>query len=280
MTSVRRRMGNLGAWILTASALSSGCLSFCHPIAHPSVEEIRNCSTLPPCSRNHVHVFLVNGMDPLDIANLSGVRDYLVSIGFIKTYHGQVYHTGTMARDIRRLHREDPDAHFALIGYGYGANRVRELANALRTDGIFVDLVVYFGANGAENSQETRPDNIGRVVNLRTKSENADESFMNDALNITYSDVSSFGAPAHPYTLETLARELMMVASAVPIIETLPAPAVPSRVPTMPRAADRRDDWDFLKYRSAFEQAPTPTLPPPPPPTKEPAPLPSSIGRI
>src|SRR5439155_11479436 len=113
-----------------------------------------------------VHVFLIHGMDPLDFANLSGVRDYIQSLGFIKTHYGQLYHLWEFKKELRRVHEEDPEARFVLIGFSFGANMVRELANAVKQDGIVIDLLVYLGGNTLENTPPNRPDHVLHIVNI------------------------------------------------------------------------------------------------------------------
>jgi hypothetical protein len=280
MASARRKLGNMGSWLLAASALSGGCLSFCHSTGQPPPEQSSACHAVPPGCRNHVYVFFIQGIDPLSVSNLEGVRDYVQALGFIKTYYGYLYHAGTIAKEIRRLHGEDEQAHFVLIGYNLGANRVRDVANAVRSDGIFVDLIVYLGGHTMEKVPEMKPENVGHVVNILTKDWLGDGPVLNDATNVTYTDVSFFGAPTHHYTLETLAHELTAIAEMVPVVELLPTPPVElAPVPKMPRASAPRDEWDFLKPRSPYGEQAAPTTTPAKPSPRETVP-PSSVGRI
>ncbi len=193
MTGRRGSIRKLSGWLLAASALSSGCLSFCHSTGQPPPEQKSACNTLPRYCRNHVYVFFIQGIDPLCVSNLSGVRDYVQSLGFIKTYYGQLYHAGTIAKEIRRLHGEDENAHFVLIGYNLGANGVRDVAKAVQRDGISVDLIVYMGGIALEDVPEMKTANVGRVVNIRTKDWLGNGPVLEDAVNLTCTDVSFFG---------------------------------------------------------------------------------------
>src|SRR5437763_11677820 len=93
MEPQRHRPGWLGGLLLALTLLgSTGCLSFCHPIDPIAPEQAAPAQALPEACRHHVYVFFIHGLDPLDFANLSGVRDYVQSLGFIKTYYGQLYH--------------------------------------------------------------------------------------------------------------------------------------------------------------------------------------------
>src|SRR5262249_3524821 len=68
------------AWqILTATLLATtGCYSL-QPADHDVVEV---CGEICQKSRCRVHIFLVQGCDLLDCANLEGVKEYLQQIGF------------------------------------------------------------------------------------------------------------------------------------------------------------------------------------------------------
>jgi hypothetical protein len=261
-------MSGLGRLLLAATTLSSGCLSFCHPIGSPPQDQVEYCRTLPPACRNHVYIFFVNGLDPLGYANFAGLRDYVQSLGFIKTYYGQVYHEATFAREIRRLHREDTLARFVIAGLNLGVDPARDLAEAVRPDGIFIDLLVTVGAD----SVGPPSGNVGRVVNLPSTDETG------NGLDPDLSGTRN-GTTARRFTLATLAHELAAVAGEVPVpVPTgQPAPApVPGRA--MPQADAPHDEWDFLKPRPAGGEPPPPASPRKTP--QEPALLPPSIGRI
>src|SRR5262245_17456352 len=124
----RRGLGTL--WLAAGLAATSGCLSFVHPIDPACPELAEPCRMLPKCARDHVHILFVHGMDPADCANLTGVRDYVQSLGFQKTYYGQLYHTNQFKTLVRDIHQKDCDARFVLVGFSFGANMVRTIAQA------------------------------------------------------------------------------------------------------------------------------------------------------
>src|SRR5262249_54711773 len=142
--SGRCGMKPIGSWrrllgrCLLAAGLSgaSGCLQFLNPVPAPPAEVTQPCEAVPACSRQHVHVFLANGVDPLSLGNLSGVREHLHSLGFTRTYYGQVYHTHWLKQELRRAHKDDPEGRFVLVGYGCGVGTVRALARAMCQEGI------------------------------------------------------------------------------------------------------------------------------------------------
>jgi hypothetical protein len=239
-----------------AVAPAAGCLGKLHPVPPPTPEELHACAAVPQPCRNHVYVFLVHGLDPLDYANLTGVREHLNALGYIKTYQGQLYHGCHFAREIRRLHADDPDARFALVGFSLGANVARDIANAVADDGIHIDLLVYLGGNTLDNDPEDRPANVGKVVNILARGWVWNGADIADAENVEYTDVYHFGSPTHPHTLEVLSRELLAAAGNVPIVVSKPAPAVPEQAPA-PRPADDEagDDWNFLRPSAGIPDA-------------------------
>jgi hypothetical protein len=252
----------------------AGCMSFLHPIDQPDHDQLAGCQQVPKPCRQHVYVFFVHGVDPLDFANLSGVRDYVQSLGFGKTYYGQMYHTGYFTDEIRKIHASDPEARFALVGFSFGANMVRNIANSVRDEGITIDLIVYCGGNTLENNEHDRPPNVLRVENILATGWVWNGATMDDAENINYDNVWHFGSPTHPHTLEVLGRELTDVAARVPYVERVPASVAAGRTsrPAVPQTSAKggpRDEWDFL--------LPGAPVPEPPPKPQPPAPKPPAL---
>src|SRR5439155_1183533 len=122
-----------------------------HPVQSSLPELAQACQELPNGCRDHVYVFMIHGMDPFDYANLEGVKDYLHELGFTRTYYGQLQHTARFTKEVRRIHQEDPDARFVLIGFSFGANMVRNIARDVKGDSITIDLLLYLGGNTLEN---------------------------------------------------------------------------------------------------------------------------------
>jgi hypothetical protein len=236
MTPQGRWQRTLGLCLLAAAGLTApGCMGFLHPVEPLAPETRTACKVFPCCCRDHVYVFFVHGMDPLDYANMEGVRDYVQELGFRKTYFGQVYHAWKFEKEMHRIHVEDPDARFVLIGFSFGANMVRSLANSARDDGIPIDLLVYFGGNTLKNEAYDQPENAARVVNILASGAVWNGAWMDRAENIHETDVYHFGSPSHPYSVELLTRELAEVASHVAVVEDGPPP-LPAE-----------GEWDFLK---------------------------------
>jgi len=233
-------------------AMTTGCMSYLNPVAPIPEEKKLCCAEVPKGCRNHVYVFFVHGMDPLDCANLRGLRDYVQSLGFIKTYYGQMYHTMYFANEIRRIHLEDPDARFVLTGFSFGANMVRDICHSVAVDDIHIDLLVYLGGNTLHNVPEDRPDNVGQIVNILATGAIWNGDTLDGAINVNYADVYHFGSPTHPETLMLLTEELAKVAVRVPLVVKEPPPFEDEELTPRPvkiQAAKPLDQWDFLKVR-------------------------------
>jgi hypothetical protein len=287
MTPQGRRLGR--ALVLAGMLLGAGgCvrityplefppinLSYCHPVPYPRPDQLAPSAAVPQWCRNHVHIFLIHGMDPLDFANLDGLTEYCHNLGYIKTHYGQLYHLWKFKTDLRKVHEDDRDARFVLIGFSFGANMVRQLANAVKDEGIVIDLLVYLGGNTLENTPRDQPEHVIHIVNI-----------------LATGWIWHFGSPTHPKTLNLLSRELAVVASRVPVPpslqalpagdelppprplspdelpppRTLPPEELPRPRPALPPAENKEqakgdgDDWDFLEPKEG---------PPPPGPVQE-----------
>src|SRR5438445_3693884 len=121
---------------------AGGCLSCLNPVHPPDEALVQPCHELPKYCRDHVYVFFLNGIDPVNYGNLTGIREYVDTLGFHKTYYGQIYHVSYFAEEIKKIHQEEPDAHFVLVGFGRGARSMRSLAERVNGQGIVIDLLV------------------------------------------------------------------------------------------------------------------------------------------
>src|SRR5262249_29408089 len=66
----------------TGSGSSRIDLGFMHPLPASEPAICRECRCLLPEAKDHIYVFLVNGLDPLYYANLNGLSAYLHELGF------------------------------------------------------------------------------------------------------------------------------------------------------------------------------------------------------
>lgn len=244
-------MRNLSASIAFLT-LVAGCMSVLHPVHAPPREVCAGPRMLPQCCRDRVHVFFVHGLDPLNYCNLSGLRNYCHSLGFSNTYYGQLYHGGTFTKEIRRIHQQDPEARFVLVGFSAGANVVRGMANTLgQEDGIPIDLMVYMGGNTLKDVPENRPATVTKVVHILATGYVWKGYQIEGAENHKLAGTWHFGSPTHPETLEMFAREMTAIAARLPYQEeAAPKSAYSPPTPrnTARHTSFKRDgEWDFLK---------------------------------
>jgi hypothetical protein len=231
--------------------LQAGCLQYFHPIDPLPAEEVRDNFEVPIGCKNGVYIFFLHGVDPLDLANFEGVRDYVQSLGYIKTYYGQPFHAFYYEKEIVAIRKRDPNARFVVMGFSYGAGLVGDLACSLGKQGIDIDLLVYVDGVRLEARPLSRPANVLEVVNILGH-DRSDEQEIAGAKNMRYNDVWHFGTVTHPQTLRMLVRELSEVALRVPVITDAPPPVpgvivpAPEMLPA-PKPNAKRGEWDFLK---------------------------------
>jgi hypothetical protein len=259
-------------------------MCYLHPLDPPTAVLAEPCSGVPKGARDHVYVFLVHGMDPLDYANLTGLRDFIQDLGFRNTYLGQLYHPPYLYQQILRVHQEDPDARFVLIGFSFGANMVRYLAQDMKTHDIPVDLLVYLGGNTLHNNDYDQPENVKRILNILASGAIWHGDTMDRAENIQVTDVWHFGSPTHPKTVELLSRELAAVAASVPAeVPADPEPepeTAPTPRPVTAQAPAHGEEWDFLKPAAHLSLLPRTTAAPAAVPAAEPAPPARTPGTL
>jgi len=197
-----------------------GVGTYLHPIQEPEAVVLPDCYAQGPCQcrKEHVYIFGVNGLNPLCLGNFNGMMGYFRKQGFENSYFGQLYTSHWFADKIREIRRADPEARIALIGFSLGANYVQAIANNLAKDGVKVDLVVYLVGDFVGNSAASRPDNVGRVVNVRAKGiVLAGGDLLCDGSDIQGASNHRIGcrhilAPSRRETLELLTKELLMLA--------------------------------------------------------------------
>ena len=221
---------------------AGGCLSCLNPVHPPEEALILPCRELPKYCRDHVYVFFLNGFDPVNYGNLAGIREYVDTLGFHKTYYGQLYHASYFAGEIRKIHQEEPDAHFVLVGFARGAREIRSLAERANREGATIDLLVYLDGKlpsgiGLESGPVVGHFRDGNLTGA-SRSE---------------ADLWLFGIPTNPKTIELLGQQLVQIASSIPAIEPsqpeqLPPPMdEPTPKPVKRQVPSPNAEWDFLK---------------------------------
>jgi hypothetical protein len=204
--------------------------SLVHPLQKPDGSSWpQHCSgTATSCDREHVYIFVINGLDPLCLGNLNGLCDYLVEEGFCNTYFSQLHTCAAFAQGIRQVRQEDPRARIVVIGYSCGCNCARHLVNTLCKDSTNVDLLVYLGGDMIDNSKRSFPENVCRVVNIRARGLilSGGDLFLNcadiDGARNCKVDARHILAPSRKETVELLMEELLALACGPPAAQPRP----------------------------------------------------------
>lgn len=120
-----------------------------------------------PERKDHTYLFFINGMDPFRFANFRGQCQHMQALGYVNSYCGEMKDVRLIRERILRIRQDDAEARIAVIGYSFGANLARTLANQLNDDGVTIDLLMYIGGDTIMNTPAGRPVNAGRVVNIK-----------------------------------------------------------------------------------------------------------------
>jgi hypothetical protein len=180
-----------------------------------------------PAGKDHVHTFVINGADPLCVGNLDGMCDYFRDQGFTHTHFVQPYTRYWLPDGIKEVREKDPQAKIVVMGFSWGCNDARSLANRLYKEGVQVDLLVYLASDLIWNTRDSFTPNVNRVVNVRGYGlillgtfANGDEldGARNEKVSCRHIEV-----PSRQHTLEVLSEELNALAA---------GPAAQAQLPT------------------------------------------------
>src|SRR5262249_38071447 len=135
---------SLGCWLGFAACASASWPpgSLLHPVDPPRPEVLARVQCVPSWARDHVYVFLVNGIDPGNLCNFRGLYDYVCGLGFNNVYFGQLWDGPHFVQKIRQLRWQDPQAKIFLLGYSAGTNVVNLMAQSLKKDGTRIEVLV------------------------------------------------------------------------------------------------------------------------------------------
>jgi pimeloyl-ACP methyl ester carboxylesterase len=237
-----RGIGLLAAGLL---AIATGCRAaepqtgsvglgaLFHPLEEPAAVATPPC---PEALKDHVYIFAVNGVDPLCVANFNGLCDYLRSHGYRNTHFGRLTTCHGFASQIQQVRWNDPGARIVLIGYSYGCNHVRAIANTLQQQAIRVDLLVYIAGDLIQEEPRSRPENVGRILNIRAQGMTTlggDRFFNRDDIGGAHNvrlGYRHFVAPSRSETLELVLQELTAVTLASSQSSPTPVPPEGIRV--------------------------------------------------
>ncbi len=160
-------IGAAAGWAQEESSIPPvGIGTFLHPVDTDASEAPALAQPTIAEQREHVHIFMLNGLDPLYLGNLNGLAGHLQALGFEHTRVYRLFQTRRLNRDIRAVRQMHPDARIVLLGFSLGANAARDVAHDLNRDGIRIDTLVYMGGDSIDNTSYSRPDNVGKVINI------------------------------------------------------------------------------------------------------------------
>ncbi len=248
--------------VILALAVPCRCQTILHEAQRQQLDPAASCQAAPKCCRDHVYLFLVNGLDPVNYGDLTGLRDYLHKLGFNNTYYGQFFHGHAFRKEIYRIHDRDPQARFVLIGFSIGANVVHSLAESVQDHAVTIALMVYLSGNNPVTPMPAkRPENVECFLNVLACGIMKNRGERGDAENLRVPNTRHFDIPMHPTTQRALAEKLAMLVASVPVTpQRAPGKATlfdgePTPRPVRTRASYRQTGWDFLKPATG------PTLP-------------------
>jgi hypothetical protein len=152
--------------VSAALSMDAGDLSRVHPLEKPKPYVEQLGESVPQEIKDHTYLFFINGLDPYFLANFRGQCQYMKTLGYSNAYCGQMSHADLFGKMIKRIRKDDPQAQVVVIGYSTGANSARTLANQLKEEGLLIDLLVYLGGDLIKDGERSRPENVGRILNI------------------------------------------------------------------------------------------------------------------
>lgn len=220
---------------------SSGCLSCSHhgyDLARHSGPE---CD-VPSCQRNGVYVFAMSSLNPVSIVALDDLREQLNRQGYSKIATGQTIHAGWMAHEMHRIHEEEPEAVFVILGFESAVPAAARLTERSISEGLPVAGVAVIASEDINTITlpRIRTLAIGRTVEP-ANAENLE--------SVPVPNVASYGLATDSRTIEAIGRMLTDTAVSIPMPEIVESAAwsYPFAPPMRPEVDSARDpNWVFM----------------------------------
>lgn len=236
-------------WLLAAGAAvllagtGTGCATRCHQACKPVLDAGPTCE-LPLGCRQKVYAVLVNGVTPTCGTGVEGLRDKLAEQGFAKVYSGQLCHALWLAGEMRRVHKDDPEARFVVVGYDLGGPVAARIARDAADDGLAVDALVLLDPTGGR-------DGAGPRVRTIVVCSGAGGAPAPQAETLAVPEAGHFTLPTSPAVVGLMGDLMGESAGRVPT--PVPVPSVewgyefapPARGTPMP-GPDDQPEWQFL----------------------------------
>ncbi|MFO0939087.1 MAG: hypothetical protein U0798_21515 [Gemmataceae bacterium] len=227
--------------------LATGCTTCRYRAAYDALA-LDESSLANGSQRSKVVAVLVGPEATLDPAGLGTMAKRLNDAGFARVYHGGIVLGDWLNGEIKRIHSDDPDTKFVLVGYDLGARMAREMACQLSLDGIPVNSLVLLDPRGVE-SVGNLPDYCHVTI---IRSHGWMKGTFPGSLDTTVPGVGHFDLPTHVETVATVAGVLESTASQIPTLNPLYVPNRPARLGS---------DWDFLLGPSPAQDHANPSAP-------------------
>jgi pimeloyl-ACP methyl ester carboxylesterase len=205
----------LVAVVLATTFGAAGCTT-CNYQANAITLSPEECPGSCAAQRNGVTVFLINGIDVLDIGGMSKLRDRLNEAGFSQVYYGSTVNCGHFAREMKRIAKDDPETRFVIVGYGTGTGDAADLARQAGVNLVRVDTVILLDPSGVDPAAIVPVEAGVRVIQS--------DGWKNDALHpraevTTLSGVGHFELPSHAATAGCVLEVLKEAVTRVPLVE-------------------------------------------------------------
>jgi hypothetical protein len=190
--------------VLLTAAAALAAMACAGGARRPTAGAAPACPAPADAAAKPVHVFLIHGVDPLDLAGLRALRDHILCLGYCETHYGQCYDAASFEDEILCLRQEHPGVRIAVIGFSLGARKAWGLAQALQAQGATLDLLVCLDGKGLGWREGGQCLPACRVVNIVAPALALHAPDIRGAQNVHLTDVWHYGTPTHPQTLETL----------------------------------------------------------------------------
>lgn len=172
-----------------------------------------------PCNREHVYVFMINGLTVLPhiYGSMNPLGTTLREHGYVHNQTATHFYRRSFQNTIRRIHRSDPQARIVLVGYSIGAGVVHAIAKTCAHEGIPIALLVYLDGHACFSNLNEQLSNVERVVCLTSS------ACILRGTVVPYADLAveiqpsrHLNVPKKDATLQALLQELAAVAATVP----------------------------------------------------------------
>jgi hypothetical protein len=187
-------------------AVAGGCARFLHPL--PADETWRAIPLDQHAQRAAVHVFIVHGLDPLDYANIDGIRERLQRLGYADTQVFHFYQRAALADALTACKLAHPGEPIALVGFSFGCIAAQQATHQAHDQAnVQVDLLFYIGGWFFRDDGVSRPPFVPRVVHVLGVGCDSMGVPLTNAENVKLGS-QHFASPTHAAVLRRLEEEL------------------------------------------------------------------------